>query len=105
MWVEKELELSLVNIQAIRTRINTHLTHLGKKYHAEIPLNLIFNHVKAHGLTPVQEDGTPWEGFLVGSSGRVYINLQMDGQILNRLLVLDWYKMPSGKFEVTSYIS
>lgn len=97
-------------------RINTILHDLGTKYHDSIPLDTIFDAAKAEGLVPLQEDNTEWDGFLCGADGRCYFpvgtlesNIKMNGidtfePYLKRAIALTWHKMPSGRYEIVSYI-
>lgn len=38
-------------------------------------------------------------------SYRQRYNLTLNGQDVNNMLIFSWYKMPSGKYEITTYIS
>lgn len=81
------------------------LAELGRGYHDKIPLNEIFGHVRATGYEPVQDDGSPWSGFLTGADGRAVIPLTRDGKPTKASLTLSWHKMPSGRYEITPYVS
>jgi len=84
-----------------RNRISDRLYEISSKYHERIPLGDILGAVKDNGLTPIQEDGSPWSGFLCGDSGEVFIDLEGS----KRMLVISWYRMDSGRFEVNAYLS
>lgn len=86
--------------QTIKNQINRKLSNLGT-YHAEIPLTAIFEIVKEKAGQVVQEDNTPWSGFLCGESGSCYFNISG----VKFHLFLSWYTMPSGRYEVTVYVS
>lgn len=87
--------------QLITKSVNRELYKLGI-YHPEIPLNDIFNVVEKYAGKVVQEDGTPWSGFLLGENGDTYFDIK---GIKNFRLRLMWYKMPSGNYEITAYIA
>jgi hypothetical protein len=77
-------------------------------YHKSVPLEGVFNVLKSNGLIPIQEDKTEWAGLLCGAEGNTNINLKCSNcnlEISNSMLVLSWYKMTSGNFEVNAYIS
>ena len=79
-------------------------------YWEAIPLDDIFDDLAQYGLVPVQEDGTPWSGFLVGREGQAHIPFarEVDGvwQVVNNsVLFLNWYKMESGRYELVMYLT
>ena len=83
----------------------------GNKYYDAIPLEEIRDAIKQFGYTTLQEDNTEWEGMLTGESGNEYFhlgtNLNREGffePVLNAQLALSWYRVPSGKYEITAYI-
>lgn len=82
-------------------KANDTLADISKKYWDVIPIQDIFNACRAQGLEPIQEDGMPWAGFLLGEEGRADIPLADS----NKYLHISWYTMPSGRYEVTPYIS
>lgn len=84
-----------------RRKIANGLREICKRYHERIPLGDILTVAKDSGLNPIQEDGTPWSGFLCGDTGEALIEL--DG--VENLLVINWYRMESGRFEVNVYLS
>lgn len=55
-----------------RRAVNLFLNELGKKYHDAIPLNRICQNLEKNGFLLLDEDGTPWSGFLVGSQGEAH---------------------------------
>jgi hypothetical protein len=83
------------------------LADLSKQYHKHIPLGDVLDAAKASGLDPVQEDGTPWSGFLTGADGRATIALvdRKTGKPSKRALSVQWHRMPSGNHELNAYIS
>jgi hypothetical protein len=63
------------------------------------------------------EDYRRWSGLLIGKEGTIYFDLadmksakDYHGDTVytsvfkNARLALQWYKMPSGKYEITSYV-
>jgi hypothetical protein len=89
---------------------------ITKGYHDKIPLRAVFDVLTQIGVHAVQEDGTPWSGFLVGGAEcgteeaknqRVNFSLvRTDTKTpLNNSLFLSWCKMPSGRYEIVSYLS
>jgi hypothetical protein len=93
--------------------VNKRLHELfGVKYFEKIPLDEIFGFLKSEDIIVVQEDGTPWEGFLTGAEGRTTFELALyDTQadtfspIGNAVLWMSWYKMSSGRYEIVAYLS
>jgi len=102
----------------VRRDINNEFTEkFNNKYFENIPTDELFNIIKSNGFVPLMEDNTEWEGWLLGSKGRVEImlgnkdsSLEKDestfyNEVENAMFVLSWYKMPSGNYEVVPYIS
>ena len=82
------------------------------RYFEEIPISEIIGVLEEHGYTVLQEDNTPWSGMLLGEEGNEYFHLgvkrRMEGiyePVKNAMLALSWYKMQSGRYEITAYIS
>jgi len=102
----------------VRNKLNTRITKLLKPtYFDKIPLQLIFDILEEFYVVPLQEDNTPWDGFLLGRQGRTSIALAPkssevnDGALtfytpfVNASLVITWYKMQTGRYEVVAYVS
>jgi hypothetical protein len=99
-----------------RKQINKQLTRLSNYFEA-IPLDTIDNILKESGLTLLQEDNTAWGGFICGREGRADFTVgvvataeKQDGLTMyepveNSLLILTWYKMQSGRYEIVTYMS
>jgi hypothetical protein len=86
-----------------RTKIQKGLTEICTgKYYSQIPLDKIFELIKENGGLPVQEDGTEWSGFLCGHSS--FTDIQVKGVKKMKYLRLAWYKMQSGRYEITAYV-
>ena len=85
----------------------TRKRHINKQLHAlplyslEIPLQEIFNIVEKKSGMVVQEDGTPWDGFLCGEDGTA--SFEIAGYKF--ALRVMWHKMDSGNYEITAYVS
>jgi hypothetical protein len=101
----------------IKKKINKDITNLTTpknktQYFDKIPLQTIFDILSKHGVIALQEDNTPWDGFLVGKSATVDFPLarimskegDMYTPFTNASLRLQWHKMQSGRYEITSYI-
>ena len=100
----------------IRKKINRELTALPN-YHEGIPLEIIEEILKKYNLLLLQEDYTPWSGFITGREGQADFTLgyfdtayEQNGltaytPIENAALIMTWYKMQSGKYEIVTYIS
>ena len=87
--------------------LNKKLTPLLKQiYFKDIPLQEIFDIFCSCGYQLVQEDAIPWSGFLCGRESIANFNIKnlFDGQIAKYSLNLQWYEMPSGKYEITAYV-
>jgi hypothetical protein len=79
---------------------------LKPTYFESIPLGAIFDVMKDWGFVVVQEDGTPWSGFLCGEEGQANFRFNHGEELVdNSMLVLTWHKMQSGRYEVCGYIS
>lgn len=91
---------------------------LRPNFFDRIPLQDIFDVFASQNVMAIQEDGTKWDGFLVGGAEcgsdktrdqvmNVPLAIKTEGvwKVTNTHLYLSWCKMPSGKMEVTGYIS
>lgn len=107
---------------SIKKKINKELINLTTpkhktQYFAAIPLQPIFDILEKYGVIALQEDGTKWDGFLTGRSAQTYFDIApinskyVDGRLTfytpftNASLALSWYKMPSGNYEINTYIT
>jgi hypothetical protein len=95
----------------IKKIINRNFGVFCKQYFKTIPLDEIFGILRARQIEPIQEDGTVWSGFLTGSKGRATIDLAIydpDSEtlkpVIGSALILTWYKMGSGNWEVIAYL-
>jgi len=91
----------------------------GNKYWDHIPIHEMMEAIEQFGYTLLQEDNTPWEGMLSGADESIVIPIgvkrrdrgESEGEYresyvpTNAGLALSWYKMPSGRYEITAYIS
>jgi len=76
-------------------------------YHPSIPLDELFSILNRYAIDAIQEDGTPWSGFLCGEQGQCNFELvyMPTHELLKHMLVLTWYKFETGRYEIVSYIS
>jgi len=89
---------------------NKHLLKAMKPcYFDHIPVAEIQAVLKEHQIMLVNEDGTPFEAIFCGRSGHTLIDLAICGVcgavVDNHKLFLSWYTMPSGRYEITTYLS
>lgn len=98
----------------IRSAINDQIYDLVRGIRNDIPLSNISDVLRKSGLVLVDEDSTEWSGFLLGREGRVTIPLALAESVtsdgfypdqVDHVLVLHWYKFPTGRYEVTAYVS
>jgi len=95
-----------------RRKINQKLYEISKAFHAQIPIQKIFNALEEYEVVPLQEDNTIWSGMLLGESGRATINIaskysKTDSTYrpyTNTMLILLWHKTDS-RYEITAYLS
>ena len=101
----------------IKSKINKAIYNLGN-FHIEIPLKTIFTICEQNGVVPLQEDGTYWNGMIIGGAdcgsneakeqiAHFDMAFKADNEYVpsNNMLSLSWCKMPSGKYEIVCYIS
>jgi len=114
----EEAQSSMTRLNAPeKKKINTQLRKSIQTYHPEIPLDEIEAILKQFGLLLLQEDYTPWSGMLIGADSQTTFELgylesayEKDGMtfyepIENAGLLLSWYKMGSGKYEIVTYVA
>jgi hypothetical protein len=103
----------------IRTKINKEIIKFTSGiYFKKIPLQDIFDICEKYNVVLLQEDNTKWSGMLVGNASTVIFGMASkdsgypSGQgstmyvpYVNAGLNLQWYKMQSGKYEITLYVS
>jgi len=102
---------------ATKSKINKDLDKVLKQtYFNKIPLKDIFNVLEKYDIVPLQEDYTYWSGILSGGrkeTERVAIILGlketqdergMYTPISDAELIITYYIMPSGKYEVIGYV-
>lgn len=82
------------------------LATLCKTYQKSVPLDHIADLAKSNGLSLLDEDGSEWSGLVTGREGRCQIDLGTSTMLPTKhVLNLQWYKMPSGNFEINAYVS
>ncbi len=93
-------------------KVTRDLHPVNTTYHEAVPIDEISRILLNHGLVLLQEDHRKWSGFFCGSEGRATFELALDGsedtssqyEALGNCLLLSWYRMPSGRFEINSYM-
>ena len=101
----------------LKNKINKGIQKIVKPtYFREIPLSDLFQVLNHFGIVALQEDQTEWSGFLTGGvdkTAQVYFDLgwvedkDSDNRYLlikNAKLAMSYFKMPSGKYEIISYV-
>jgi hypothetical protein len=95
-------------------------------YFDGIPLGAINGILKANGCELIDEAWLPWTGIICGAEGRTEFLLGTYGDgiggfpwkapmedglpdlartpVKNAQLILSWYKMPSGRYEIVAYV-
>ncbi len=92
-----------------RKALNKAMAEVLKPTYFEcIPIDRINAVLRAAGLKLLQEDGTPWSGFLCGAASETLFEVG-DGNgretvVEDAHVRLAWYKMPSGRYEITGYV-
>ena len=113
-----EAEGNLTRLNApMKKKINTQIRKEIPTYSPEIPLQDIEDILKNFGLLILQEDFTPWSGMLTGADAQATFEMayfdsayQRDDMtfyvpIENSGLLLSWYRMGSGKYEIVTYVA
>jgi len=99
---------------SIRKKVNNDITKfITNIYFKEIPLKELFSILEKHGIIVLQEDMRKWSGILVGKNETTSFDIapveSKNGDEYipygNAKLFLQWYKMGSGKYEITAYVS
>ena len=101
----------------VKKKVNDELHSINSNYYDAIPLDSIFNALEKRGLIPLQEDNTRWSGILAGREAQIYIPIGATGSrspegefepmykpLKNTQLNLSWFAMPSGKYEINTYL-
>ena len=83
-------------------------------YFDAIPLQKIFDILKKYDIIALQEDKTPWDGFLMGRESSTTFPVAYEASkdedefyepIGNAQLYLYWYRMEeSNRYEINSYM-
>jgi hypothetical protein len=81
-----------------RRRITKRLHGLNALYHQAVPLDDLFDILSDEGLSFD-------DCILCGATGHTTLALTSAGAEVPNMLVLDWCRMDSGRYEVTSYLS
>ena len=91
----------------IQRRINKELVNTIGSYSDGLPIGRIDEVLQNSGFHLVNEDGTPFSAIFCGESSYCIIQIADVGtkKVANRVLWLSWHKMPSGKYEIVTYVS
>ena len=90
-----------------RKKISKGLCEISSRYWCVIPIGPIDDVLREQGYRLINEDFTDFEGFFLGSSSRATLQIAPIGvdKEENRVIVLSWYKMETGRYEINCYIS
>jgi len=112
--VIKSSGLSALMKKETKKKLSSDLQNFLKQtYFKDIPLKQIQEIFEKHGAILLQEDNTPWEGFIFGKSGHTSFEIGDKNSKVsvfytpfsNTLFVLTWHKMDSGNYEIVGYLS
>lgn len=87
--------------RTIKARINKSLSVLNRVYHEAIPMGDIFEVIRRFDGEPMDEDGSKWSGILCGDEGTARIAISG----LRCTLMVQWFRMQSGRYELNAYVS
>jgi hypothetical protein len=92
---------------AVKSKANKLLSKMTTNvYFDSIPLEAVFKVMEQFGVIIIQEDGSPWSGFITGAQGQANFDMGWEGRpIKNASLSMSWYKMPSGRYEIVAYVA
>lgn len=101
-----------------RDRVNDALsTAKFGDYFKNIPMKEIRDILERSGLMLLQEDGTEWEGFLTGRTGKAmldvgYISTRFDQNGMDAYVIIEdsalslrWEKMDTGRYEIIAHLT
>lgn len=90
---------------AVKREANMILDRFGKQYWPAIPINAMIDQLRSLEIELANEDGTPFEAIFTGQEGKTNIDLTwMGNPVINSVLTMTWYKMPSGNYEIVAYM-
>lgn len=89
---------------SVRNKINKEFSRTVLQYEDEIPMDKIMTACEKFGGLVVDEAGESWSGIFCGRNGNANIEVKFD-DYTPMYIVLNWYKMPSGRYEIVVYIS
>lgn len=89
----------------IKKKVNDELHDIGN-YHESIPIRTIEDILEMFNISLINEDGSAFSAIFTGREGRTTIDLAINNvPVTNSMLSLTWHKMPSGRYEIISYLS
>ncbi len=99
-----------VTIAITKKKLNKEISKFIKKngscYFVKFPIEQINNCFKKYNFELLNEDGTEFCAFFYGTNGKTSINYGSINDIVeNSTLYFSWYTTPSGRYEITTYIS
>lgn len=121
LWWKQILSQKTMNRmdKKIKRLITNEISPIMTKYYDNVPLGEIFAIFHKYGIYPLQEDGTPWNGFLSGkkecgtneaNNQRIIFDLGM--KVNNVMVMIDdckfllsWCSLGSGKLELNGYLT
>jgi hypothetical protein len=80
-----------------KNEISKFLGDVSRKYWDHIPLQEIFDKLDSHGVVPLQEDGTRWQGMLLGDK-----ECGSPGSETQRAHFRLAFRQPDGKWTLSS---
>lgn len=87
-------------------KLNHFLGKQSSQYFDRLPSLEIAGEFKNHGLTIDDIDPKPAQHGKEGASGRQTVSIYKGGEeVDNARLIVSWYVMPSGRYELTAYVS
>ena len=103
------------------SKINKSLKkYIDVNYYKEIPVGLVQKALEDNGFTLVDDDGTKFNAFFCGEQGNAKLNYALitsfdqamykgvgafKNVVGNSSVIISWFKMESGKYEINVYAS
>jgi hypothetical protein len=100
-----------------KNRMNKKIHSFTKGLQVGVRIDEMFEAIKEEGAIPIQEDGTPWAGMLIGGGecgsdqareqrASIELVIEVDDVFFpaTSMLHLTWCQSPSGKYEVVAYV-
>lgn len=81
-------------INNVNKNLRDEITH--NKYHSTIPIMQIAKIIEVNGF----DDSKVGQGIFVGATGKIHVSIGSGAY-----LTMSWYRMESGRYEITAYAS